>query len=910
MKSLEIRETFKNFFAQQGHEWVESSSLVPQKDPTVLFTNAGMHQFKDVFLGFETRPYKTAASIQKCVRAGGKHNDLENVGYTRRHHTFFEMMGNFSFGDYFREKAISYSWDLLVHHYGLDPKKLSVSVFKDDDESFQYWHHKIGLPKERIHRLSGKDNFWRMGDVGPCGPCTEIYYDMGEGMGGSHEINVVGGEGDRFIEVWNLVLMAYEDEPGGTQKILPHPSIDTGCGLERLATILQNQKSNYHTDLFRPLIEEVSIISQTDYTFSDTPTDVAMRVLADHSRAISFLILDGVMPSHEGRGYVLRRIIRRALRYAKKLKVETVLEPLVRAVIKNFLDLYPEFQERKNLILSTVKIEEEKFLRTLEQGLHLFEKEMSKGLKKKTLSGEFAFKMYDTYGFPFDLTCLVAKEKGYSVDKEGFEKFLKEAQRRSRKTSFQGGYEKDEGKLRSWAEGFPSTLFLGRAGYNSSGQVLKEDKDFCLKTKAQLLGLFKNQESVPQATVQDDHVWAVFDKTCFYAEAGGQIGDQGLIQSGTLEAKVLDCQASKGVFLHQLKILKGTLETEKTCSLEVDVNRRKQVAQHHSATHLLHKALKMTLGDSVEQKGSLVTEDRLRFDFTHPKPLTSEEKEAVEKYVTEEIQKEQPVKTDIMTQKEALEKGAVALFGEKYGDCVRVLTMGPSMELCGGTHVANTSEIEHFLMGKESAVSSGVRRLEAFAGNDNCDKKFQEKKKMLKKELPQKVLERFEDKKNFSDPSFKSYMSILKYVEALKEELKKEQKTKEKEILKSMDLKAFLKEAEIFTLNSQKHSFLFKQLKNLNQAKAAKKIAKSLNQRNVDFVVLVGELASQGGFILLSLNPKLTQKMKANDILKNVIFKNFSGKGGGRPDLSQGSFQENVDVEKLFSVLKDYVHAL
>ncbi len=906
MKSLQIRKKFVDFFTSKGHYLVPSSSLVPDKDPTLMFSNAGMNQFKNVFLGLETRPYTKAVSIQKCVRAGGKHNDLENVGYTKRHHTFFEMMGNFSFGDYFREEAITFCWNLLVDELGLNPKKMYVSVFKDDKESFDFWNDKIGLPKERIYKFDEKDNFWRMGDTGPCGPCTEVYYDIGVTEGDEKD-NVVGGEGDRFMEIWNLVLMAYEEQEDGQRTHLSSLSVDTGCGLERLVTVLQNKKSNYHTDLFLPLLEVISSESKITYNFSNTSSDIAMRVLADHSRAISFLILDGVMPSAEGRGYVLRRIIRRALRYAKQLKQEFILEKVIKVVERNFSEVYSSLKTRQKLILSTVKEEEKKFLRTLNQGLALFEKQTS-GIDK--ISGEFAFKMYDTYGFPFDLTCLMAKEKGYLVDHKGFKICLKEARDRSRKTSFIKKISQQEGLVNEWVKSFTSTEFLGRCGHDNQGVILSEDQNFSSQVEAKLLGIFCDQNSITSFCDLSKECWIVFDKTCFYAESGGQVGDKGTLNSRNVSAEILDCQIKHKVHLHLVLLKRGELKVNEKYKIQFDQKRRSQIARHHSATHLLHKALKILLGPSVEQKGSLVTDEKLRFDFTHHQPITQEEKLRIEEQINQWISEKYRVETTIMDKKQALHKGAEALFGEKYDESVRVLSIGPSLELCGGTHVSNTFEIQACFLDKESAVSAGVRRLEAFTGYDNCKNKFFKKLDYLKKEmsleLQKNISSQIEKVKQNGNFSSKAYFDLLFFIEKKKKSLKELQKEEQRKILSNIDYKKIISQ-EAQDIPSQKEKrWLFKTFCDLNDRKILTQITKNFHHL-IDVVCFIGKKESSGTSIFIATKEGLPDNLTAQYLLREVVLKHFRGQGGGRIGFCQGLLTDHFQSEELKALLENHL---
>ena len=702
----EIRSTFLNFFAENGHEIVPSSPLVPRNDPTLMFTNAGMVQFKNVFTGVEKRPYQRATTSQKCVRAGGKHNDLDNVGYTARHHTFFEMLGNFSFGDYFKDRAIELAWKLVTKEFGLPKDKLTATVYIDDDEAFDLWKKIAGLPESRIIRIAGSDNFWQMGELGPCGPCSEIFYDHGPhipgGPPGSSE-----AEGDRFIEIWNLVFMQFEQLPGGERVDLPRPSIDTGMGLERVAAVLQGTHDNYKIDLFGALISHVADLTGVE---PEGARAVSHRVIADHLRASSFLIADGVLPSNEGRGYVLRRIMRRAMRHAQLLGAdEPVMWRLVPTLVREMGQAYPELSRAEPLITETLKLEETRFRTTLARGLALLE-EGSKGLARGAkFSGESAFTLYDTYGFPLDLTQDALKPRGIAVDTEGFNAAM-ERQREKARASWAGS-----GEAATEALWFPvkervgATEFLGYETEIAEGVVA---------------ALVKDGKEV-EALRPGESGAVVLNQTPFYGEAGGQVGDTGIMYGDAVRLSVTDTQRKAGdVLVHLAKVEKGTLKVGAALTLEVDHSRRSAIRRNHSATHILHEALRQVLGDHVAQKGSLVAPDRLRFDFSHPKPMTAEEVERVEDIANDIVLQNSPVTTRLMAVDEAIASGARALFGEKYGDEVRVVAMGEgggntmawSVELCGGTHVKRTGDIGLIAALGDSAVAAGVRRIEALTG--------------------------------------------------------------------------------------------------------------------------------------------------------------------------------------------------
>ncbi len=706
----EIRSSFLDYFAENGHEVVPSSPLVPRNDPTLMFTNAGMVQFKNVFTGLEKRPYSRAVTAQKCVRAGGKHNDLDNVGYTARHHTFFEMLGNFSFGDYFKDRAIELAWNLITKEFGLPVDRLMVTIFIDDDDAFDLWKKIAGLPESKIVRIAGSDNFWQMGDLGPCGPCSEIFYDHGPhipgGPPGSSE-----AEGDRFIEIWNLVFMQFEQLPGGERVALPKPSIDTGMGLERIAAVLQGTHDDYKIDLFGAIISHVADLTGVE---PEDPRGVSHRVIADHLRASSFLIADGVLPSNEGRGYVLRRIMRRAMRHAQLLGAQDPLMwRLVPTLVREMGQAYPELSRAEALITETLKLEETRFRKTLVRGLALLEegsKELGRGAK---FSGEAAFTLYDTYGFPLDLTQDALKPRGITVDTESFDAAM-ERQREKARASWAGsGDAATEAVWFSLREKAGASEFLGYETETAEGVVA---------------ALVKDGKEVDALRAGESGA-VVLNQTPFYAESGGQVGDTGVMRSDGVHFSVADTQKKAGdVVVHSGTVEKGTLKVGAALTLEVDHSRRSGIRRNHSATHLLHEALRQVLGDHVAQKGSLVAPDRLRFDFSHPKPMTAEEIERVEDIANDFVLQNSPVTTRLMAVDEAIASGARALFGEKYGDEVRVVamgqgmgkgggnTMGWSVELCGGTHVKRTGDIGVIAALGDSAVAAGVRRIEALTG--------------------------------------------------------------------------------------------------------------------------------------------------------------------------------------------------
>ena len=703
----EIRSTFLDYFRRNGHEVVPSSPLVPRNDPTLLFTNAGMVQFKNVFTGAEKRPYSRAVTAQKCVRAGGKHNDLENVGYTARHHTFFEMLGNFSFGDYFKDVAIELAWNLITREFGLPKDRLLVTVFAADEAAFDLWRKIAGLPEQRLIRIPTSDNFWAMGDTGPCGPCSEIFYDHGPGIPGGPP-GSPDADSDRFIEVWNLVFMQYEQVTPEQRVNLPRPSIDTGMGLERIAAVLQGKHDNYDIDLMRALILASAEASGTD---PDGPHRISHRVIADHLRASSFLIADGVLPSNEGRGYVLRRIMRRAMRHAHKLGArEPLIWRLVPALVAQMGQSHPELIRAQALISETLKLEEARFQQTLERGLKLLEEETARLSASGALPGEVAFKLYDTFGFPIDLTQDILRGQGRSVDQAGFEAAM-QRQRRAARAAWSGSGEAATGQL--WfelREKHGATDFLGHATEEAEGQVL---------------AIVVDGTTVPAAK-DGQEAMVIVNQTPFYGEAGGQVGDTGRFQTTAGgRFQVTDTQRKLGdLFVHSGKVAAGRLAVGDTVEMRVDGERRTRLRANHSATHLLHQALRRRLGEHVTQKGSLVAPDRLRFDFSHPKPPTPEDIRWIEDEVNARIRRNGAVVTQLMTPEDAVAAGALALFGEKYGEEVRVVSMGHdedggpawSTELCGGTHVRRAGDIGLFKIVSESAVAAGVRRIEALSG--------------------------------------------------------------------------------------------------------------------------------------------------------------------------------------------------
>ncbi|ATX81750.1 alanyl-tRNA synthetase [Mariprofundus ferrinatatus] len=700
MKTSEIRQKFLDYFAGHGHEVVASSSLVPHGDPTLMFTNAGMVQFKHVFLGNEQRPYVTAVSSQKCVRAGGKHNDLENVGHTARHHTFFEMLGNFSFGDYFKHEAIRYAWEFLTNDLKLDANRLFVTVFEEDDEAYDIWTKEIGIPTDKIARIGAKDNFWSMGDTGPCGPCSEIFFDHGEDVWGGPP-GTPEEDGDRFIEIWNLVFMQYDRDEDGNLTPLPKPSVDTGMGLERIAAVMQGVHNNYDIDLFKNLI--AAACRETGIQFGDSAEqDVSLRVLADHLRSVAFLMADGVLPSNEGRGFVLRRILRRACRHGRLLgKQEAFIYKLVDTLVKEMGNHFAELREGQANIEQVIRIEEERFIKTLDKGLKLVEQAVNEAGEGGVIPGSTLFTLYDTYGFPTDLTADILKGSNVGLDMDGFESCMEEQRQRARAAWGGSGEASLPKALFELREKHGPTEFLGYTTLAAEGVIT---------------GLIKDGEATAGLN-EGDEAWLVTNQTPFYGESGGQVGDTGLITTGDGEFVVSDTKKLlSDLFVHVGKVRRGSIKAQGIAQLSVGGERRDAIRRNHTATHLMHAVLRDVLGEHVKQAGSLVNPERLRFDFSHFQPIAREELKDIEAKVNAAIWANDPVETNLMTQDEAIASGAMALFGEKYGDEVRVVSAGFSTELCGGTHVKRTGDIGPFRIVSETGIAAGVRRIEAVTG--------------------------------------------------------------------------------------------------------------------------------------------------------------------------------------------------
>ena len=863
MKTAELRQKFLSFFETKGHQIVRSSSLVPHDDPTLLFTNAGMNQFKDVFLGFDKRPYNRATTAQKCVRAGGKHNDLENVGYTARHHTFFEMMGNFSFGDYFKQDAIKFAWEFLTSPAWLNlPKeKLLATVYAEDDEAYNIWLNEIGMPADRIIRIGdnkgeryASDNFWQMGDTGPCGPCSEIFYDHGDhiwgGPPGSPE-----EDGDRFIEIWNCVFMQFNRDEQGNMNPLPKPSVDTGMGLERMAAVMQHVNSNYQIDLFENLLKAAARETGTEFSM-DVPS---LKVIADHIRACSFLIADGVMPSNEGRGYVLRRIIRRAVRHGYKLgQKQAFFHKLVPDLVNEMGEAYPELKEKQAQITEALKNEETRFAQTLETGMALLEEALAGGVNQ--LNGEVIFKLYDTYGFPYDLTADICRERNIEMDEDGFHREMEAQRARARA-----------------AQNFKADTQLAYDGQDTEFKGYTERQ-----TQAKILALYKDSEPVNELNAGETGA-VVLDNTPFYAESGGQVGDVGYISAGGNRFEVRDTQKIKAAVFGQFGVaVSGSLKVGDSVSAEIDNDIRNANMRNHSATHLMHQALRDVLGSHVEQKGSLVTAEVTRFDISHPQAVSAEEIAEVERRVNGMILANVPVEAAIMSMEDAQKTGAMMLFGEKYGDEVRVLKMGEfSTELCGGTHVSRTGDIGLFKIISEGGIAAGIRRVEAITGLAALQ--WAQNQERLVRDIIGEVKAQTEK-------------DVLAKIQANAAQ----SKALEKELSKAKAELAVHAGAKL--LDSAKDlggaSLVVAQID--AEAGALRDIVTDLTGKSEQAVVLLAAVNDGKVSLCAGVSKPLTAKVKAGDLVKFVA-EQIGGKGGGRPDLAQAG---GSDVAKLPEVLK------
>ena len=885
-KSLnEIRNTFLDYFEKNDHRIVESSNLVPNNDPTLMFANSGMVQFKNVFTGLEKRDYVRATTSQKCVRAGGKHNDLENVGYTPRHHTFFEMLGNFSFGDYFKEQAISYAWNLITKEFGIDKKRLYVTVFHEDDEAFNFWKKIAGFSDDRIIRIATSDNFWSMGETGPCGPCSEIFYDHGDhlkcGLPGTKD-----QDGDRFIEIWNLVFMQFEQINKDKRINLPKPSVDTGMGLERIAALLQGTHDNYETDHFKKLIQSISDIVEKK---PDSNNLSSFRVIADHLRASSFLIAEGVLPSNEGRGYVLRRIMRRGMRHSHLLGAkEPVFYNLFKTLQEEMSGNYPELNRAEALIRETLKMEEEKFLVLLDRGIKILNDEISK--IKDVLPGEVAFKLYDTYGFPLDLTEDILKNKSLKIDTEKFQSLMKESKELAKKNWKGSGDSAVEDIWFSIKDKLGATEFLGYETNQAEGLVLS---------------LLKNNKEV-EVLNQNDEGMIITNQTPFYGESGGQVGDVGEIISNDFKFEVTDVQKKLGdLFVHYGKVINGSIKLQQNVEMKINVTRRNDTRAYHSATHLLHESLRRVLGSHVTQKGSLVEPSRLRFDFSHMKPISPEEITQIEKFVNKMVEKKSEVKTRIMTPNEAVENGALALFGEKYGEEVRVLSMGEdegkyfSTELCGGTHVKNTGDIGKFKIISQSSIAAGVRRIEALR-DKQLDDYLQNKEKLssLSSEKNEETINtlakeiiKLGGKPNLDQEDQKSLIkNLTKQLELLSVS----------SILKDKSKNIIIDE----TINGTKVRF---QKVNGLPPKELRKLVDSGKKELAEGIVIVFASQEDKVGVAVGVTDDLTSKYDAVNFVKLGSEIIGGTGGGGRKDFAQAGGQDQTKINEAFEKLKSLI---
>ena len=865
MKAKQVRKTYIDYFRSKGHELVDSDSLVPQNDPSMLFTNAGMVPFKDVLLGVEKRPYTRAVSSQRCLRVGGKHNDLENVGYTARHHTFFEMLGNFSFGDYFKKEAIAFAWELLTENYSIPADKLWITVFKDDDESETIWREDIGVPAERISRLDEEDNFWTMGDTGPCGPCSEIYYDHGPEIEGSPP--AIGSDpGDRFVEIWNLVFTQFDRSQDGSLSPLPSPCVDTGLGLERMAAVLQDKHSTFETDLFTPLIKDAAKICGTKDL-----NNPSLKVISDHLRASAFLVADGVSVSNEGRGYVLRRIIRRALRHADKLGAEKpVMSSMVPTLVKQMSDAYPILKKNSALIQANILQEEEQFASTLVQGMSLLKEEV-KNLKGKTISGELIFKLYDTYGFPPDMTADFARENNLKVDLKGYEKSMNKQKERGREAS-------------AFSSVLPESLNL-----KGSTDFVGYEND---EVKTKILELVSLSDGKTQEDIKkNEETLVILDKTPFYAESGGQVGDSGALIGDKFEFQVTDTQKIGDHVGHIGALAKGSVSKGDGVLARINKQARNQTALNHSATHLLNSALRTVLGDHVEQRGSLVNEEKLRFDFVHQKQVTKGEIKEIEAIVNSEIRANSKATTETMPIQEAEKKGALAFFGDKYGEEVRVLSMGGdfSVELCGGTHVQRTGDIGYFKIITETSISAGVRRIEALTGEAavNLSQDSHDNLDSLALKL------------NTSSEEVRDKISqLIDSNKTLKQELDK---------LRSSSLSATASDMSLESEEIAGLKVIAKKMEGLDSSVLRETADKLRNKEKNSLIVLISIFEDKVPLVIAT--HKELDQIDARDVMNHLV-NLLGGSGGGRSDFAQGGVEKVEDIEIALASLSEFLVSL
>jgi len=884
----DVRKKFLEFFNKNDHQIVESSNLVPNNDPTLMFTNSGMVQFKNVFTGLEKKSFKLATTAQKCVRAGGKHNDLENVGYTPRHHTFFEMLGNFSFGDYFKEQAIHHAWNLLTKEFQIPKEKLLATVYAEDDESFNLWKKIAGFSDDKIIRIPTSDNFWSMGDTGPCGPCSEIFYDHGEklkgGLPGSPE-----QDGDRYIEIWNLVFMQYEQISKDKRINLPKPSVDTGMGLERMTAVLQGTYDNYNIDHFKKIMSASADITKAPI---NEKTIASHRVIADHLRASSFLIAEGILPSNEGRGYVLRRIMRRGMRHAHTLGSKNpVFFKLFETLLKEMSESYPELKRGQDLIVETLKNEEEKFSSLLERGIKILDENLEK-VKNKILPGDIAFKLYDTYGFPLDLTADILRGKNIAVDNKGFEEAMEKSKELARANWKGSGDKSVEEKWFKVREEINATEFLGYEYDKAEGVVLKISKGKSFINEAQT----------------GDEVEIITNQTPFYAESGGQVGDQGFISTANCKIKITDTQKKMGdLHVHLGKVESGSIKIGENVNLAIDVERRNDARAYHSATHLLHEALRRTLGKHVIQKGSLVSPEKLRFDFSHNKPIENSELNKIEKYVNDMVATSSDVRTRIMTPDEAVENGALALFGEKYGEEVRVLSMGKegsayfSTELCGGTHVRNTKDIGRFKIVSQSAIASGIRRVEALR-----EKQLEQYEKNLKQTQTNKEKKTEEEIKDIkhqlaslgvASPNYNSELDLTENLKNLNKQLELEKiklvlSNKTKNIIQDNKIKDFI--------------FRVQQLDGLPPKELRQIIDSGKKEIQEGIVLAISSYEEKLG-IAIGVTSNLVNKFDAVALVKEASIILGGSGGGGRKDFAQSGGTDKSKINEAIDFIKSKI---
>lgn len=869
MQSSEIRNLFLEYFISKGHELVKSSPLIPKDDPSLLFTNAGMVQFKKVFLGEEQRLYSRATTCQKCIRAGGKHSDLENVGFTARHHTFFEMLGNFSFGDYFKKEAILFAWELLTEYFKLPKEKLWVSIYKDDDEAANIWEKEVGVPSERIVRLGEKDNFWQMGDTGPCGPCSEIIIDQGEDFGCGNPDCSVGCDCDRFLELWNLVFMQYNRDEEGKLTPLPKPSIDTGMGLERITAVLQGKRTNFDTDLFEPIISQICSVLNISYG-KERKTDIAIKVIADHIRASTFLVAEGLIPSNEGRGYVLRRIIRRACRYIKLLQYDSVaFYRFVEPVVSTLGTVYPEIVSERTRIEKVIKIEEERFLKSLERAQQIFD-EILENLKKSSsniIPGEQIFRLYDTFGLPLDLIKEMVQELDLEIDEIGFHRELNKQRERAKAAgkALEVGISEVYKSLME-----KSTKFIGYNEY---------------ETETKVYAVVKNNEKVSEL-IKDEEGDVFLDETPFYAESGGQVGDTGIIISNTGKTEVIDTKKIGNLHCHKVRVIEGSIKEGEKVFVKIDIERRKAIARNHTATHLLHSALRSIVGEHVKQAGSLVAQERLRFDFTHFEAVSDEELREIERIVNEKILENLPVKTEIKSLDEALNEGVIALFEDKYEETVRVVKiLGFSKELCGGTHCNQTGEIGSFYIISEGSVASGIRRIEAVTGMEafKYSKINRDKLKVVSSMLK----------------SAEPVQAVEKLITELKEKQQEIENLKNKLIFQNID--EILKQA--IDINGIKA--LAVKLEGVD-VKGLRILSDKLREKLYPAVILLASKVDGQGILILSVTKDAIGKYDAGKLLKNIT-QTIGGKGGGRADMAQGGCSNGESVDRAVKIFYELV---